>query len=140
MPVNDLHAAALRAQLAGNHEEHRRLLEQIDTAGGMHDYMSLVSAAFLEAVDRRFANASLPAAVIEWVAGVRSRSPQASDAIDPASAERVILKTLGQGDISDLSGRDVRHNIRLLLPVLIADEQLDDSALDAFMASARKLV
>src|SRR5690349_22865125 len=139
MPVNDQHVAALRAQLAGDHEQHRRLLQQVDAAGGMHDYMSLVSAAFLEAVDRRFANASLPAAIIEWVADVRSRSPEASAAIDPAAAERVILSTLGQGDISDLSGRDIRHNMRLLLPLLIADERLDDPALDAFLASARKL-
>jgi hypothetical protein len=139
MPVNDQQVAALRAQLAGDHEQHKRLLQQVDAAGGMHDYMSLVSAAFLEAADRRFATASLPAAVIEWVADVRSRSPEASEAIDPAAAERVILSTLGQGDISDLSGRDIRHNMRLLLPLLIADEQLDGSALDAFMASARKL-
>lgn len=139
MPVNDEQAAALRAQLAGNHEEHKRLLQQIDAAGGMHDYMGLVAAAFLEASDRRFANASLPAAVIEWVADVRSRSPEASEAIDPAAAERVILKTLGQGDISDLNGGEIRRAMRLLLPLLIADEQLDDSALDAFMASARKL-
>jgi hypothetical protein len=139
MPVNDKHVKALRAQLAGNHEEHRRLLRQIDAAGGMHDYMSLVGAALLAAVDRRFANASLPAAVVEWVADVRSRSPEASAAIDPAAAERVILKTLGQGDISDLSGGDIRHTMRLLLPLLIADEQFDDSALDTFLAAARKL-
>jgi len=139
MPVNDQQVAALRAQLAGDYEQHRRLLQQVETAGGMRDYMSLVAAAFLEAVDRRFANASLPAAVIEWVADVRSRSPQASEAIDPAAAERVILKTLGQGDISDLSGRDVRHNLQVLLALLVADERLDGSALDAFMASARKL-
>lgn len=139
MPVNDQQMAALRAQLAGNYEEHKRLLQQVDAAGGMHDYMSLVSAAFLEAVDRRFADVSLPAAVIEWVADVRSRSPEAAEAIDPAGAERVILKTLGQGDIGDLSGRDIRHIMRVLLPLLIADAQLDDTALDAFMATARKL-
>lgn len=139
MPVNDQQVAALRALLAGDYEQNKRLLRQVDAAGGMHDYMSLVSAAFLEAVDRRFAHASLPSAVIEWVADVRSRSPQASEAIDPDAAERVILKTLGQGDISDLSGRDIRHNIRLLLPLLIADEHLDGPALDEFLASARKL-
>ena len=139
MPVNDQQVAALRAQLAGDYEQHRQLLRQVDAAGGMRDYVNLVSAAFLEAVDRRFADASLPAAVIDWVADVRSRSPQASEAIDPAAAERVILKTLGQGDISDLSGRDIRHNMQVLLALLITDEHLDDAALDAFMASARKL-
>jgi hypothetical protein len=139
MAVNDEHVAALRAQLAGHHEEHRRLLRQIDAAGGMHDYMSLVAAALMGAAGRRFANASLPAAVVAWVADARSRSPEASEAIDPAAAERVILKTLGQGDISDLSGSDIRHTMRLLLPLLIADEQFDAPALDAFLATARKL-
>lgn len=139
MPVNDQQVAALRAQLAGDYEQHRQLLRQVDEAGGMHGYMSLVSAAFLEAVDRRFANADLPAAVSDWVADVRSRSTEASETIDPAAAERVILKTLGQGDISDLSGREIRHNMQVLLALLIADEQLDDPALDTFLASARKL-
>jgi hypothetical protein len=139
MPVNDQQVAVLRALLAGDYEQSKRLLREVDAAGGMHDYMSLVSAAFLEAVDRRFANASVPAVVIEWVADVRSRSPEASAAVDPDHAERVILKALGQGDISDLSGRDIRHTMRLLLSLLIADEQLDGPALDAFLASARKL-
>jgi hypothetical protein len=80
MPVNDKHVAAMRAQLAGNHEEHGRLLRQIEAAGSMHDYMSLLAAAFLEVIDRRFAIprqfASFPAAVTEWVADARSRLDQ----------------------------------------------------------------
>lgn len=139
MPVDDQQVAALRAQLAGDYEQHKRLLRQVDEAGSLPGYMSLVSAAFLKAVDQRFAHASIPAAVIDWVADVRSRSPEASEAIDPAAAERVILSTLGQGDISDLSGRDIRHNMRVLLALLVADEHLDGPALDAFLASARKL-
>jgi hypothetical protein len=105
--------------------------------------MSLLAAAFLEAAGRRFAIprqfASFPAAVTEWVADARSRSPEASKAIDPVVAERVILKTLGQGDTSDLSGDDIRHTMRLLLPLLIAGEQLDAPAFNAFMAAVRKL-
>jgi hypothetical protein len=138
MPVTDEHVAALRAQLAGNHEEHKQLLRDLDAAAGMHDYMSLVAAAFLEAADRRFATADLPSAVIEWVSEVRSRSGAAADAIDPATAERVILKALGRGEISDISGGDIRHAMRVLLPILIADEHLSDAGIDAFLAAARK--
>jgi hypothetical protein len=137
--VTDEHVAALRAQLSGNHEEHKRLLRELDVVGGMHDYMGLVSAAFLEAVDRRFRTASLPAAVIEWISDVRAQSDAASEAINPSIAERVILKALGYGEITDIGGADIRHVMRVLLPILTADEHLGDADLDAFLTAARKL-
>jgi hypothetical protein len=138
MPVTDEHVAALRAQLTGNHEEHKQLLRDLDAAGGMHAYMSLVSAAFLEAADLKFSGTDLPEAVIVWVSDVRSRSDVAADAIDPAVAERVILKALGRGEISDISGSDIRRAMRVLLPILIADEHLSSEGLDALLAAARK--
>jgi hypothetical protein len=139
VPVTDEHVAALRAQLAGNHEEHKQLLRELDAAGSMHDYMGLISAAFLEAVDRRFKDATLPAAVIEWISDVRAQSDAASQAINPSIAERVILKALGHGEITDISGTDVRQVMRVLLPILIADEHLSDADLDGFLTAARKL-
>lgn len=59
MAVGGEQVAALRALLTKNFEEQTRLTRQLDD-DGMHDYMTLVSAAFFEAVDRRFANADLP--------------------------------------------------------------------------------
>jgi hypothetical protein len=61
--------AALRALLTGNFDEHTRLAGHLDDVG-MRDYMTLVSAAFLDAVGRRFAGKDLPAAVIDYVGQV----------------------------------------------------------------------
>jgi hypothetical protein len=138
MPVGDGQVAALRALLTGNFEEHTRLTRLLDD-DGMRDYVTLVSAAFLDAVDRRFANADLPAAVIEYVGEVRSRNAAAAEAIDPVIAERVILTVLGQGSLSDVSARQIRQAQNLLLPLLVDDEHLDDAGIDAILASARKL-
>lgn len=138
MPVNDEQVTVLRSQLAGDFEEHKRLLRELDAAGGLHDYMGLVSAAFLEAVDRRFGSAELPAAVVDWVGEARARSEEAAEGIDPTIAERVVLKALGHGEIGDINGRDIRCAVGVLLPILVADEHLGDAELDAFLAIARK--
>ncbi len=54
MAVTDLQVAALRAQLAGDLEEHRRLLAQFDEKSDGRPYVILTNAAFIEAVDRTF--------------------------------------------------------------------------------------
>jgi hypothetical protein len=138
MQVGDDQVAALRALLNKDFDEHKRLTRLLDD-DGMRDYMALVTAAFLEAVDRRFENASIPSAVVEYVGQVRSRNPKAAEAVDPVIAERVLLKALGQGSLSDLSGRDIRRAQNLLLPILVDDEHLDDAGIDAILAAARKL-
>jgi hypothetical protein len=51
----------------------------------------------------------------------------------------VLLKTLGQGSLSDLSGRDIRRAQNLLLPILIDDEHPGDTGIDAILTAARKL-
>lgn len=141
MSVTDDQVAALRAQLAGDYDEHRHLLADLDSRGALSGYTALVTAAFIEAVDRRFGPGHRDdAAVIEFVGDVRSRFPGADDEIDPAAAERVVRKALGRGSISDLDGAAIRHIERLLLPVMVADERLDDEELDRFIASARKLL
>lgn len=75
----------------------------------------------------------------EYVGAVRSRLGSASDAIDPEAAERLILKVLGHGSVSDLDDKVAFSAKQLLLAALIADENLDDAGLDEFMASARTL-
>jgi hypothetical protein len=141
MPVSDDQLAALRAQLAGNHEEHKRLIGSLNAENGLDGYTALVTAAFVEAVDRRFGLGALDeAAVIEFIGDVRSRFKGADEKIDPLAAERIILKARGRGSISDLSGATIRHIERLLLAILVADEGLDDVGLDRFLAEARKLI
>lgn len=138
MSVGEGQVAALRALLTGDFEEHSRLTQQLDN-NGMHDYMTLVSAAFVDAVDRRFGGEDLPAAVIGYVGQVRSLNEHAAETIDPDIAERVILAALGHGSISDVNGRQIRHTQNLLLPLLVRDEQRDDAGIDTILASAREL-
>lgn len=141
MTVTDDQVAALRAQLAGDYDAHRRLLAALDSQGALAGYTALVTAAFVEAVDRRFrAGQRDDAAVAEFIGGIRARFPGADNEIDPSAAERVIRKALGRGSISDLDGPAIRRTERLLLPLMVADEELHDEELDRLLASARKLL
>jgi hypothetical protein len=141
MSVTDDQVAALRAQLAGDYDEHRRLLAGLNQRGALSGYTALVTAAFIEAVDRRFGPGHRDdAAVIEFVGDVRSRFPGADDEIDPAAAERVVRKALGRGSVSDLDGPTIRRTETLLLPLIVAGERLTGEELDRFLAKARKLL
>lgn len=139
MAVTDDQVATLRAQLAGNLQEHLRLLDQIDPVAARTGYSALVTAAFCEAAEQRFAPDADAADVIDFVGNVRSRSGDAADRIDPRVAERLILAVYTDEQVKDIPA-DVRYKTQIiLLGALIGDEQLDDAGLDAFLARARKL-
>jgi len=140
MAVTDEQMATLRAQLAGNLEEHKRLLAQLDRDAARTGYSALLSAAFCVAVERRFAQGAGTADVIEFVGNVRSRLSEAADKIDPRTAERLILAVYTDERVPDNLDLETRFRTQLLLlAALIADERLDDAGLDAFLADARKL-
>jgi hypothetical protein len=137
----DDRVAALRAQLAGDYDEHRRLLAGLDSRGALDGYTALVTAAFIEAVDRRFGpGRGDDAAVTAFISDVRSRFPGADDEIDQAAAERVVRKALGRGSVSDIDGPAIRRTEMLLLPLIVADEQYSGEELDLFLAGARELL
>jgi hypothetical protein len=137
----DDQVAVLRAQLAGDYDEHRRLLADLNSRGALGGYTALVTAAFIEAVDRRFGPGHQDdAAVTAFISDLRSRFPGADGEIDQAAAERIVRKALGRGSISDISGPTIRRIERLLLPVMVADEQYSGEELDRFLAGARKLL
>jgi len=141
VPVTDDQLAALRAQLAGNYEEHKRLIGKLNAENALDGYIALVTAAFIEAVDRRFGpGAADEVAVIEFIGDVRSRFERADEEIDPLAAERIILKARGKGSITDLSGATIRHIERLLLAILVDDEGFNGGELDRFLAEARQLI
>lgn len=137
MPVTTEQTAALRALLVDDMDTHHAVYARLgaDKAG----YTALVTAAFCEAAERRFTAHRDPADVVQFVADVRSRSGRLATEIDPLIAERVIRAVFGDGSISDLSDADVAGTQIVLLAALVADEHLDDTALDAFLASSRKL-
>jgi hypothetical protein len=139
MPVTDQQVAALRALLTDDVERHRQIYAQIDRAEARTGYTALVAGAFCEAVDRRFTGSNQTADVIRFVGDVRSRSERLTRELDPVVAERVLQSVLGDASVADLSDAAVAGAQLLLLAGLIADEHLDDTALDAFLADARKL-
>jgi hypothetical protein len=139
MPVTDDQVATLRAYLAGDFDTHKRLFGQLDRASARVSYPALVTAAFCEAVERRFTKSGTPSDVIEFVGEVRSRHLKNPDEIESRVAERVILAIFTDEEVSDLDAEiKFRTQFILLLP-LIDDEQFDPAGLDMFLGKARKL-
>lgn len=138
MAVTDEQVATLRAQLAGQADEHRRLLEQLDPAAGRSGYPALVAAGFALATDRRFADASDPG-IIKFVGDLRLRGAEIADHLDPAVAERLLRAALSDEDVDDISTETSFRAQLILLAGLIGDEQLDGAGLDRVLADARKL-
>jgi hypothetical protein len=139
MPVSDDQVATLRALLSDDMDRYRQLFSGLDRAEARQGYSALVTAAFAEAVERRFGTGYQGADIVEFVASVRSSSDQVAAELDPDVAERVIRVVLEDASVDDLS-RDAITGAQLLLLIgLIADAQLDSEGMDQFLAEARKL-
>jgi hypothetical protein len=139
MPVTDEQVAPLRAQLARQPAEHQRLFGLLDQAAKRTGYRALVSAAFVIAAQRRFAQDVSQEKVIEFVGDVRSRSPEVGDQVDPKTAERVIMAVFTDQLSDDIDPRKSWETQLLLMAAIIGAQHLDDAGLDAFLAEARKL-
>lgn len=139
MAITNRQVATLRAQLAGDVAEHRRLFAELNSPEDRTEYTALFSAAFCEAVARRFADGSTRKDVVEFVGDVRSRIDNIADEIDPLVAERLILAVYTDEQIADIEKNTRYATQALLLAALISDEHLDTNELDNFMAQARKL-
>lgn len=137
MPVTDLQVATLRAQLAGDLAEHRRLLAALDGEVDGQGYSALLTAAFHNAVDLRFTRDSTLGEVTGFVAGVRSRSERLRDAVDPCTAEHVIVAAVGGDYVHDLEPAESAKMKMFLLAALVADMHLDEAGLADFIARAR---
>jgi hypothetical protein len=135
--VGELPVAALRAQLSGNGAEHRKLLAQFADREDRVGYSALVHAAFLEAVERRFANESAISGVIQYVADVRARFDEVAAVVDPRVGEQLILEALGNGTTDGIDSRTSSTAMQFLLTALVADARLDSVALDAFIANVK---
>jgi hypothetical protein len=139
MPVSDHIVAMLRAALSGNPEEYKRLFRSgYDAKSDVRPYIALVNCAFISAAERRFGQGATQDDVIEFVAEVRSRSDDTARLLDPVTAERVLLTAVADGNVAGLDPQAVRESQLYLLAALISDEQLDDAALDTFLATARE--
>jgi hypothetical protein len=139
MAVTADQVATLRAFLARDFDRYERLYRQLDRAAAQSGYTALIAAAFVEAVDERFGNDSVDADVVEFVAAARARFDESGDEIDPLAAERMIRAVYTDEEIDDLDTETVVGTEVILLTALIADKDLDDAALDEFLAKVRKL-
>jgi predicted nucleic acid-binding protein len=139
MPVSDDQVATLRALLSDDRDRYRQLFSGLDRAEAKKGYTALVTAAFAEAVERRFGTSYQGADIVEFVASLRSRSDQVAAELDPDVAERVIRVVLEDAPVDDLSRNAITGAQALLLIGLIIDARLDSEGLDQFLAEARKL-
>jgi hypothetical protein len=139
MPVTDDQVATLRALLSDDMDRYRRLFAGLERGEAAKGYSALIAAGFSEAALRRFGSDYTQADIITFVASLRARSENVSQALDPDAAELLLNATLGDASTRGMS-REVKVNTEISLLVgLIADEHLDHAGLDAFLADARKL-
>jgi hypothetical protein len=139
MPVTDEQVAPLRAQLAGDREEHQRLFSLLDPADKRTGYRVLGSAAFVIAVQRRFGPRADRADVIEFVGNVRATAPEVANKVDPQIAERVIMGVFTGESINDIDPRVSWENQMILMASIVSGERLDGAGLEEFLGEARKL-
>jgi hypothetical protein len=128
---------ALRTLLTGKLDEHRRAIAEMDRTDGWKGYNELITAAFVNVVDQRFGARYTVTDIVEYVAEVRTRLRDPDRGINPNVAERLIRKALGEGTLRGIDKKTLLHTEGVLLVALIVDEQLDDAALDTFLAEAR---
>jgi hypothetical protein len=139
MPVSDEQVEALRAFLALESDQVRRLTKQLVEAGRAEGYGELVYAAFVSAIRRHFSPTWTLTEVIRFVASMRTRLLADDTDIDPLTAEILIKRALGDRIATELDEKSRARVQILLLIELVADETLDDVGLDAFLAQARSL-
>ncbi|TDC55314.1 hypothetical protein E1281_13080 [Actinomadura sp. KC345] len=122
-------------------DEHERRLDQLETEEEQAGYIALVTAAFFEAVDRKFIvndQVAEEAEIIEFIAYQRSAHPIAAEQLDPSVAEQVLLHALGKGSIGeDVDGETLLGTKILLLAALTAEADLTDAELETFLVKAR---
>lgn len=138
MPEGEKQVTTLRALLNKDFDRYKVLLQSLDKSES-RDFLRLTSTAFLELADRKFGTGDVTAAVVEWVAKIRSESELAAKAFDPVLSEQVLLFVLGQSESENLSARQIRDAELLLLPMLADDLNLDSAGIDELLSAARSL-
>lgn len=138
MPEGEKQVTTLRALLNRDFDRYKELLQSLDKAES-RDFVRLTSTAFLEMADRKFGSGDVTAAVVEWVAKIRSESELAAKAFDPVLSEQVLLFVLGKSEGENLSARQIRDAELLLLPMLADDLNLDSAGIDELLRAARSL-
>jgi hypothetical protein len=134
-----MQVAALRAQLAGHLDEHKRRVAELDWDTEGAGYVALLDGAFFEAIDRRLGTQATDEDIISFVADVRSRTEESGRDVDPELAEHLISAVLGRGGTFDGLDEKKATGAKLyMLASYVADQQYDEAGLDEFLQEARK--
>ena len=131
--------AALRAYLADDRGQHKRLIERLGDSGVL-GYQLLALGALAVAARREFSPGSASADVVRFVAWVRiNLLPDDLGDLDPVAAEAVLRFALGEDVPLPMDPETCFRATILLLGILAYDEHPDDAALDGLLAEARSL-
>lgn len=139
--VPDEYVAALRAYLTGDpgYDELSQHLAERDGDEGGNLYAALLGITFLIAARRRF-RTHTSADVIRFVARTRATADANGIAIDPGIAERTFRAALGEPSAADgIADYDRASVIMMMLPVLLTNDGIQLTELDALLAEARTL-
>lgn len=139
MQVTDGQLAVLRAHLAGDVDEFDRLID--DEASSGVGWNVLISAALFKAARSRFHTPDRPE-IMRFTAEMRGRLDPRAEHVDPVAAERVLMALVDDhpdDEPSDIDDKTMGTVQMTLLTALVDDAQMDDDALDAFLADARTL-
>jgi hypothetical protein len=137
--VTPEHVATLRAHLAGDFDEYQQRWATLERSPGKTGYITLISAAFFQAVHRRFKDTSTDADIVEFIGDVRAKFDETGDEVDPQAAEVLIRGALGEDSDTELDDDTVISTQITVLTALVLDENLDDAELGKFLADAQNL-
>lgn len=138
MAVTADQVATIRAYLSGDIEDFHRLNGTLDRSkSGTASYAALITATFVEAVERRFNERTPRGDVIGYIADIRSRDADVADELDPDKAERMIMTVIADENVDDMSGNERIGLQMVLLGGLVADEQFSESELEEFLEKSR---
>lgn len=137
MPVTDAQLVWLRAYLAGEMDEARRVGSQVAAPGEAAGIGALVSAAFVVAARRTFAPGWTRDEVTRYVARIRGLLSEQPDALDPLVAEQELRSALGE-KLTTRTGAKSRGRAQfILLNALVQSLGLDEAGVADLLDQAR---
>lgn len=141
MAVTDETVAAFRAYLSGDTEQwERRTDELVRTPETSRSYFALLTASFVEAVERRLGEGATRDEIIAFVADLRAREDEYAGRLDADATERVIATVFDDDVTTGDIPRDQTIGIRIgVTAIIIGDEELDAAGLEEFLDRARAL-
>lgn len=140
MPVTANQMAAIRAYLEDDFERQKTLFNSLPRKEQENDFPTLVSAAVHLALEKGMSHNVTRAQVINFVAEIRKSYFKDPDALDPVTAERLILFWAGHDDALDGISpvKSVQTQFMMLRP-LVHEAGIPESGLDRFLEDVQAL-